>query len=281
MKARNQEKNNPLQIEEKEMTFWDHLDELRGVLIHSVIAVILTTIVAIAFKEFLFDQVVLAPKNSDFITYRILCKIGKLLSMNSLCFDTSSLHLINISLAGQFTSHMLISFIAGCIVSSPYIVWEFWRFIKPGLTEDEIKHTRGAVWIISSLFIIGVLFSYFLVVPVMVNFLGNYQVSASVSNQIALDSYVGSVTTMTLLMGLIFEFPIVVVVLTRIGILNPKILKKYRKHTIVVILIVAGIITPSPDIFSQLMVSVPLYVLYEISLQLSSKMHRKKQELAG
>jgi sec-independent protein translocase protein TatC len=176
---------------------------------------------------------------------------------------------------------MMVSFVAGCIVSSPYIIWKFWRFIKPGLTEEEIKHSRGAVLIISSLFITGVLFSYYLVVPVMVNFLGNYQVSTSVSNQIALNSYVGSVTTMTLLMGLIFEFPIVVVFLTRIGILNPMILKKYRKHTLVVILIVAGIITPSPDIFSQLVVSIPLYVLYEISLQLSTKMYRKKQELAG
>ena len=281
MKKQDQDETTVQDIEEKEMTFWDHLEELRGVLIHGVIAVILTTIVAIIFKEFLFDQVVLAPKNSDFITYRILCKLGKMLSMSSLCFDTSSLHLINISLAGQFTSHMTVSFIAGCIVSSPYIIWRFWKFIKPGLTPEEIKHTRGAVAIISSLFLFGVLFSYYLVVPVMVNFLGNYQVSTSVANTIALDSYVGSVTTMTLLMGLVFEFPIIVVVLTRIGILNPMILKKYRKHTMVVILIVSGIITPSPDIFSQLMVSLPLYILYEISLRLSSKMYRKKQELAG
>jgi sec-independent protein translocase protein TatC len=281
MKSRDNQQNKSSENEEKEMTFWDHLEELRGVLIHGVIALVLTTIVAIAFKEFLFDHIVLAPKNSDFITYRILCKIGKMLSMTSLCFDTSSLQLINISLAGQFTSHMLVSFIAGCIVSSPYIIWRFWRFIKPGLTEEEIRHTRGAVWVISSLFIFGILFSYYLVVPVMVNFLGNYQVSSSVSNMIALDSYVGSVTTMTLLMGLIFEFPIIVVVLTRIGILNPKILRKYRKHTIIVILIISGIITPSPDIFSQLMVSLPLYILYEISLQLSVKMYHKKLEPAG
>jgi sec-independent protein translocase protein TatC len=281
MKSRDKQENKSSENEDQEMTFWDHLEELRGVLIHGVIALILTTIVAIAFKEFLFDHIVLAPKNSDFITYRVLCKIGKMLSMTSLCFDTSSLHLINISLAGQFTSHMLVSFIAGCIVSSPYIIWKLWRFIKPGLTEEEVRHTRGAVWVITSLFIFGILFSYYLVVPVMVNFLGNYQVSTSVSNMIALDSYVGSVTTMTLLMGLIFEFPIIVVVLTRIGILNPRILRKYRKHTIIVILIVAGIITPSPDIFSQLMVSLPLYILYEISLQLSVKMHKKKLEPAG
>jgi len=234
------------------------------------------TIIAFTFKRILFDYIVLAPKESDFITYQLLCKLGKFLSISSLCFDTGSIHLINISLAGQFTSHITISFIAGCIVSSPYIVWEFWRFIKPGLTEEEKKNTTGVVFIISSLFITGVLFSYFLVVPVMVNFLGTYQVSESVINQIALDSYVGSVSMMTLLMGLIFEFPIVVFFLTKVGILNPSVLKKYRKHTIVIILIVAGIITPSPDVFSQLVVSVPLYILYEMSLQISSKVYKKR-----
>jgi sec-independent protein translocase protein TatC len=265
----------------KEMTFWEHLEELRSVLIRSVVVLLLMTVVAIFFKEFLFDKIVLAPKNSDFITYRVLCHIGKWLSWSALCFDTSSLHLINISLAGQFTSHMTVSFIAACIVTSPYVIWELWRFVKPGLTENEVRNTRGAVTVISSLFISGVLFSYYMVVPVMVNFLGNYQVSASVSNQIALDSYVGSVTMMTLLMGLIFEFPIVVYFLTRIGILNPSILKKYRKHTIVGILILAGIITPSPDVFSQLVVSFPLYILYEISLRLSMRVYRRRQEEAG
>ena len=258
------------------MTFWEHLDELRGVLIRSLVAVVVMTIIAFTFKRILFDYIVLAPKESDFITYQLLCKLGKFLSISSLCFDTGSIHLINISLAGQFTSHITISFIAGCIVSSPYIVWEFWRFIKPGLTEEEKKNTTGVVFIISSLFITGVLFSYFLVVPVMVNFLGTYQVSESVINQIALDSYVGSVSMMTLLMGLIFEFPIVVFFLTKVGILNPSVLKKYRKHTIVIILIVAGIITPSPDVFSQLVVSVPLYILYEMSLQISSKVYKKR-----
>jgi sec-independent protein translocase protein TatC len=175
-------------------------------------------------------------------------------------------------------AHMTTSFIAGFIVASPYIIWEFWRFVKPGLTETERKNTRGAVLVISSLFISGVLFSYFLAVPLMVNFLGNYQVSESVANQIALDSYVSAVTTMTLLMGLIFEFPVVVVVLTKIGILSPSFMSKYRKHTIVLILLIAGLITPSPDAFTQLVVSVPLYALYEISVQLSKRVYRKKEE---
>jgi len=265
------------ETEEKEMTFWEHLDALRSVLIRGIIAVVILTIVAFSFKHILFDYIILAPKNSDFITYRLLCKLGKFLSVNALCLDTTSIHLININLSGQFMSHMTISFIVAIIIASPYIVWEFWRFIAPGLTPAERKNTRGAVLVISSLFLTGVLFSYFLAVPLMVNFLGNYQVSETVANQIALDSYTSSVTTMILLMGLIFEFPVVVLFLTKIGILNPVFMSKYRKHTIVFILIVAGLITPSPDIFTQLVVAVPLYALYEISVQLSKKVYRHKK----
>jgi len=263
---------------EREMTFWEHLDELRGVLIRGIIAIAVVTIVAFSFKNILFDVIILGPKNSDFITYRVLCKLGKMISMNSLCLDTTSIHLINISLAGQFMAHITTSIIAGFVVASPYIFFEFWRFVKPGLTDTERKSTRGAVLVISTLFLTGILFSYFLAVPLMVNFLGNYQVSTSVTNTIALDSYTSAVTTMTLLMGLIFEFPIVVLFLTRIGILTPAYMSKHRKHTIVIILIVAGFITPSPDMFTQLVVAVPLYLLYEISVILSKKYYRKRKE---
>ena len=275
---------------EEGMTFWEHLDELRGALIRSIIAIILLTIAAFSFKGILFDLIILGPKNSDFITYRVLCKIGKALSMSSFCLEPSTIKLINIDLAGQFMSHMTISIMAGFIIASPYIVWELWRFIKPGLTHKEQKNTHGAVVVISGLFITGVLFSYFLAVPLMVNFLGNYQVSASVVNQIALTSYTSAVTTMCFLMGLVFEFPVVVLFLTRIGILTPQFLNRYRKHTIVVILIIAAFITPSPDIFSQMIVAFPLYLLFEISLQLSRKIYRKlelqnhddkDEELAG
>lgn len=265
----------------REMTFWEHLDELRSVLIRGIVVIFLLTIVAFSFKHILFDYVILGPKNADFITYRVLCKLGKLLSMDSFCLSTSTLHLINISLAGQFMAHMTTSIIAGFVVGSPYIIWELWRFITPGLTAAEKKNTRGAVLVISSLFLTGVLFSYFLAVPLMVNFLGNYQVSESVVNTIALDSYTSAVTTMTLLMGLVFEFPVIVLFLTKIGILTPAFMSKYRKHTIIGILIVAGLITPSPDIFSQLVVAIPLYALYEISVQLSKKIYRQRKESAG
>jgi sec-independent protein translocase protein TatC len=266
---------------DRELTFWEHLDALRSVLLRAIVAIFLLFIVAFSFKHILFDYIVLAPKNADFITYRVLCKFGKFLGMNSFCLDVSSLHLININLAGQFMAHMTTALIAGLVVASPYIVWELWRFITPGLTADEKKNTRGAVLVISSLFLTGVLFSYFLAVPLMVNFLGNYQVSESVVNTIALDSYTSAVTTMTLLMGLVFEFPVVVLFLTKIGILTPTFMSKHRKHTIVIILIVAGFITPSPDIFSQLVVAIPLYALYEISVQLSKKIFRKREQSAA
>lgn len=262
------------------MTFWEHLEVLRGVIFRSLIAVIILMIVAIAFKSILFDVIILAPKRPDFITYRLLCKVGTLLGITSLCDPMPELKLININLAGQFMSHMTIGMIAGVILASPYIIWELWRFIMPGLTERERKNTRGAVLIITLLFILGILFSFFIVVPLMVNFLGSYQVSSSVTNTIALNSYTSSVTTMTLLMGLIFEFPVVVLFLTKVGIINPSYLTKYRRHTIVVILIVAGIITPSPDIFSQIVVALPLYGLFEISVLISKRIYRKRAESA-
>jgi sec-independent protein translocase protein TatC len=267
--------------EEAEMTFWEHLDELRGTLWRVLIAVLVASIAAFAFKEVLFDDIILAPKSKTFITYRAFCKLGEWFSMPSLCIDPSQFQLININLAGQFTSHMNISLVAGLIIALPYVLWELWRFIKPGLNEQEIRSSRGAVSIISLLFILGVLFSYFIVAPLMINFLGGYAVSEAVTNQIALTSYVSSITLMTLLMGLLFELPVLILFLTKIGIVTPKYLRKYRKHVMIAILIIAGIITPSPDIFSQLIVAIPLYALFELSLAISSRIYRKKQELAG
>ena len=266
--------------EVKEMTFWEHLDELRGTLWRILIAVLVTSIAAFAFKGILFDDIILAPKSKTFITYRALCHLGEWLSMPSLCIDPSHFQLINISLAGQFTSHMNISLVAGLIVALPYVLWELWRFIKPGLSETEVRSSRGAVTVISLLFIAGVLFSYFVVAPLMINFLGGYTVSGAVANQIALTSYVSSVTLMTLLMGLLFELPVLILFLTKIGIITPRHLRKYRKHTIIGILILAGVITPSPDVFSQIIVTIPLYALFELSLAISSRIYRKKQEVA-
>jgi sec-independent protein translocase protein TatC len=267
--------------DDQEMTFWEHLDELRGTLWRVLIAVLVTSILAFSFKEILFDYIILAPKSKSFITYRLLCHLGEWLSMPSLCVDPSQFNLININLAGQFTSHMNISLIAGLILALPYVLWELWRFIKPGLTDEEVRSSRGAVAITTLLFLMGVFFSYFIVSPLMINFLGGYVVSQDVSNQIALTSYVGMISMMTLLMGLLFELPVLIFFLTKIGIVTPKYLRKYRKHTVIGILIISGIITPSPDMFSQIVVALPLYALFELSLFISSRIHRKNLELAG
>jgi sec-independent protein translocase protein TatC len=198
-----------------------------------------------------------------------------------LCIDPSQFQLININLAGQFTAHMNISMVAGLMITLPYALWELWRFIKPGLNDQEIRNSRGAVTIITALFLLGALFSYFIVAPLMINFLGGYTVSQSVSNQIALTSYVGSITLMTLLMGLLFELPVLILFLTKTGIVTPGFLRKYRKHTIIGILIISGIITPSPDIFSQMVVAFPLYGLFELSVAISAKMYNKRKAQAG
>lgn len=254
---------------------------MRGTLWRIIIAILVTSIAAFAFKEVLFDDIILAPKSQTFITYRAFCRLGEWLSMPSLCIDPSQFQLININLAGQFTSHMNISLVAGLILALPFALWQLWRFIKPGLNEQEVRNSRGAVTIISILFIAGVLFSYFIVSPLMINFLGGYEVSTSVSNQIALTSYVSSITLMTLLMGLLFELPVLILFLTKIGIITPSFLRKYRKHTMIAILIIAGVITPSPDVFSQMVVAVPLYGLFELSLAISYRIYRKRKALAG
>ncbi len=263
------------------MTFWEHLDVLRGTIWRSLLVALFFSLVAFAFKDILFDTIILGPKSKDFITYRMLCKLGNMISMPSLCIDPSHFELINISLAGQFLAHMNISLVAGLVLALPYILWELWRFIKPGLNDKEIRASRGSVFAVFFLFITGVLFSYFIVAPLMINFLGGYTVSPTVKNQIALTSYVSNITLLTLLMGLVFELPVLILLLTKIGILTPKMLKKYRKHTLVIILIVAGVITPSPDMFSQLIVFIPLYTLFELSILLSSRMYRRKNLPAG
>ena len=263
------------------MSFWEHLEELRGHLIRSVIALLVVSIVAFINKKFIFDYILLAPKNPDFITNRFFCKVGQWLSLDGLCAGDFNLSLQNISMSGQFMMHMYISIIAGLIVSAPYIIWEFWRFVKPALHSKERKYSQGVVWASSGLFISGVLFSYYLIVPLTINFFGTYQISESVVNQINLNSYISTIVSVTLATGLVFELPILVYFLTKIGILTPAFMKKSRKYMLVIVLTIAAIITP-PDVFSQILVSFPLFGLYEVSIWISKRVYDKKQaELAG
>jgi sec-independent protein translocase protein TatC len=266
---------------EKEMSFWEHLEELRGHLVRSVAALLILSVIAFINKKIIFDYVILAPKDPQFITNRFFCKVGELLSLDGLCMGNFNLSLQNINMSGQFMMHMYISIVAGLVVAAPYILWEFWRFVKPALHTKERRYSQGAVFASSGLFITGVLFSYFIIVPLTINFFGTYQISESVVNQINLNSYISTIVSVTLATGLVFELPILVYFLTKIGILTPAFMKKSRKYMLVIVLTIAAIITP-PDVFSQILVSFPLFGLYEASIWISKRVYDKKQaELAG
>ena len=268
------------QPKEKVMTFWDHLDELRWHIMRSLIAVVALAIVAFINREIIFDQIILAPSSSEFISNRVLCRLGEWLSLNALCIQDMKLDIINIKMSGQFLTHMYISLVAGFILAFPYILWEIWRFVKPAMKETERKYSSGGVFISSVLFLMGILFSYFLIVPLTVNFLGTYHVSESVHNQISLSSYISTVVSVTFAVGLVFELPILVYFLTKIGMLTPDFMKRNRKYMYVIMLILAAIITP-PDMFSQVLVVFPLIILYEFSIGVSNRIYKKSQaELA-
>lgn len=262
---------------EKVMTFWDHLDELRWHIMRSLIAVVVLAIVAFINREIIFDYIILAPSSSEFVTNRALCRIGEWLSVSALCIKDMKLQIINIKMSGQFLTHMYISIVAGFILAFPYVLWEIWRFIKPAMKESEQKYSSGGVFISSVLFLMGILFSYFIIVPLTVNFLGTYQVSDSVYNQISLTSYINTVVSVTFSVGLVFELPILVYFLTKIGVLTPDFMRKNRKYMYVIMLILAAVITP-PDMFSQILVVLPLIVLYEFSIGVSNRVYKKGLE---
>lgn len=247
------------------MSFWDHLTELRKRLFRMILAWVVMSSFAFVYSRFIFDKILLAPKDSTFITYRWLCKFGQLIHVDTLCLPPMSLSIINLNLSGQFMTDMTVSMFAGLILASPIIIFQLWQFIMPALYVKERRYARRAVFVMSFLFIVGVLFSYYLMVPWTLNFLGTYQVSTMVVNQISLSSYISTVTSTILGVGIVFELPVVVYVLAKIGIITPALLKNNRKYAFVIILIVAAIITP-PDVFSQMIVTIPLYALYEISV---------------
>ena len=262
------------------MSFWQHLEELRWHVLRSIIAILAFSILAMMNRKILFDDILLAPKDADFITNRWLCKLADLVSTPALCFKDFSLNIVNLSMSGQFMTHMYISVAAGLVLAVPYVLWEIWRFVKPALKLRERKYSGGAVIVMSLLFLIGILFSYFLIVPLTLNFLGSYTVSDMVQNQISLKSYLSTVVSLTFATGLVFELPVFVYFFSRIGLLTPSFMRKSRKYALVIILIIAAIITP-PDVFSQTMVAIPLYGLYEISIFISARVHRQNRELAG
>ena len=263
---------------EKEMSFLDHLEVLRWHLVRSFLSVLVFAILAFVYKDFVFDKVLLAPKNPDFPTYRFFCNLSEWMGLGDLlCFGDHKWSLHSFTMSGQFSTHIITSLFAGLVIAFPYVFWELWRFIKPALYTKETKIARGVVFFTSILFTLGVLFGYYLVAPLSVNFLGSYQVSSYVSNTIGLSSFVSTVTTVCFANGLIFELPMFVYFLTKIGLLTPEFMRRYRKHAIVLTLILSAIITP-PDVTSQILVSLPLLVLYEISIYISKKVLKNQEK---
>ncbi|MBP9083447.1 MAG: twin-arginine translocase subunit TatC, partial [Bacteroidia bacterium] len=197
-----------------------------------------------------------------------------------MCIREVPFILINIDISGQFTTHIYTSFIAGFILGFPYLIWELWRFIKPALSKKELNYSRGIVFFSSLLFLSGVLFGYYIISPLSINFLGSYQISSMVANQITLSSFISTVTMLTLSSGVVFELPVVIYFLSKIGIVTPSFLRTYRRHAMVIILIIAALITPSPDISSQILVAIPLFILYEIGIGVSAMVLRNKEKEA-
>lgn len=261
---------------EKEMSFVDHLEELRWHIIRSLAAIMVFAVAAFIMKDFVFHELILAPSRTDFWTYRVLCQWGGYFGTEAFCIDELPFILQSRQMTGQFTMHLTASFVVGLIVAFPYAFWEIWRFISPALHSDEKNVSQGSVFFVSLLFIIGITFGYYVVSPLSINFLANYQVDPSVLNEFDITSYISTLVMLVLTCGIMFQLPIVVYFLTKTGVTTPALMREYRKLAIVVILIVSAVLTP-PDVMSQILISLPLMLLYEISIYVSAFILRKEK----
>lgn len=258
------------------MSFLDHLEELRWHVVRSVAAIFICMILAFVYTNWIFDNIIFAPGRVDFITFQWLCQLGEKLGISGICVQEIPMKIQSRFLMGQFSMQLMSSFVIGLIVAFPYVVWELWRFVSPGLYIREKKGSRGAVAAISGLFLLGIAFGYFILSPMTIAFLANYTISDMISNEFDITSYVSTVTALVFGSGLLFQLPVVVYFLTKIGIVTPAFMRQYRKHAVVAILIIGAIITPSPDPLSQSLISIPLYILYEISIFISAIELRRK-----
>jgi sec-independent protein translocase protein TatC len=268
------------ELEQPEMTFLDHLEELRWHIIRAFIAMAGFTIIAFLAKGIVFGQIILGPSRTDFWTYRMLCELADLLSTSGLCIDELPFIIQSRQMTGQFTMHITSSFAVGLVCAFPYVFWEIWRFISPGMYVNERSVARGAVFYVSLLFMMGVSFGYFILAPLSINFLSNYQIDPSILNEFDIVSYVSTITTLVLACGLLFQLPMVVYFLTKVGLITPQLLKDYRKHGIVVIFFLGAMLTP-PDPFSQVLIAFPLIGLYQFSILVAKRTYRRleKEEL--
>lgn len=257
------------------MTFLEHLGALRKHLVRSSLAVLFGALIAFLFREVLFDEILLAPKSTNFVTYRWLCSVGEWIGSQSLCIKEIKMDLLNTKMAGQFTLHMGLSILAGIVLAFPYILRELWLFVAPGLTEGERKNSVAFISISSSLFFCGALFGYFLITPLSIQFLANYTVSKEITNFIEMGSYLSTVASIVLACGVMFQLPVVIYFLARLGIVTSSGMRTYRRHSWIGFLTLAAIITP-PDVFSQIVVFIPIAFLYEASIFVSMRVESRQ-----
>ncbi|MFI5172037.1 MAG: twin-arginine translocase subunit TatC [Chitinophagales bacterium] len=259
-----------------EMTFMEHLEDLRWHIIRIVLVIVILSIVFLLYPQFIFDKIILAPKDSNFITYRLFCNLGERFNIDGLCYTTLDYKLFYLNLSSPFLLYIKIAFMAGVIFAFPYILWEIWRFVKPALLSHEKSNLGGAVLIATLLFYIGAMFGYFLLAPFSINFLATFTLSEQIENQFTFDSYLGILTGMVLWTGLIFEIPMIAYFLAKLGLLGKKFLARNRKYAFVISIIMAAIITPSGDAFSLFLVALPLWLLYEVSIVVVMVVERKR-----
>ena len=263
---------------EAEMSFFDHLDILRKHLLRALAVVTLLICVAFYFTDFIWHSVIMAPKSADFWTYRMMCKLVEAFPSigSEFCITSIKAKIINTEMAGQFTLQMNSCIMAGIILGIPYLLFEVWLFIKPALLEAERKSASGFVFFASALFAIGLMFGYYLICPLSINFLVNYTVDESIENTFTISSYLSTVITLTIGSGIIFQLPVVIYILSKLGIMTPKFMRSTRRYAAVLILIVAAVVTPTADPYTMLIVAFPLFLLYELSIVISARIEKKK-----
>ena len=262
--------------QQHEMSFLDHLEELRWHIIRSFIAITVFTIAAFIFPEIIFSKIILGPSKVDFWTYRMICQLADIIGTQSLCIDNLPFVIQSRQMTGQFTMHITSSFVVGLICTFPYAFWEVWKFVSPGMYMKEKNVAKGAVFYVSLLFMIGILFGYFILSPLSINFLANYQIDPDILNEFDIVSYVSTITTLVLACGILFQLPMVVYFLTKAGLVTPDMLKTYRRHSIVGIFFLGAMLTP-PDPFSQVLIALPLIGLYQVSMIISKRTYKRMQ----
>ena len=267
------------------MGFFDHIDALRGHLFRSAVAILIVTIILLIYSKWVFDSVIFGPVKGDFITYKILCHFSNMIRPilcnvspllcpdKGLCMTDLNIKFMNTELFGQFITQIQISFILGFVAAFPYVLWEIWRFIKPALSESEASKSSRVILFSSFFFFLGVAFAYFLIIPFSLNFAAGYYISGQINNFFTLDNYIGFVTMMMLGCGIVFELPMIIYFLAKLGIITAAFMRQYRRHAIVVILILAAVITPSPDMFTMTLVAIPIYLLYELSIVVAARVN--------